>query len=61
MIRILWELNKFGFKIADSQMPPGGDIHVLPALPIAFVCRSAIIIVPSKLVDFFSTRERASF
>jgi hypothetical protein len=61
MISILCELNKFGFKMTESQIPPEGDIHALPALPIAFVCRSAIITVPSKPVPFLSTRERASF
>ena len=40
----------FGLRIIESQIPPFGDSHCLADLPLAFVCVSAIITVPSSIL-----------
>ena len=45
--KVVIEISNFGCKIMDSHMPPLGEIHFLPDLPLPPVCFSAIITVPS--------------
>ena len=45
--KVMFEISNFGCKIIENQIPPFGEIHFLPDLPIPPVCYSAIIIIPS--------------
>ena len=43
---VVYEISNFGWRIIDSQIPPIGDDHFLPCLPLPEVCLWAIITEP---------------
>ena len=48
--KVVTVMSNLGYKISDNHIPPFGEIHFLPDLPLPPVCFSAIMAVPS-LID----------
>ena len=43
------EWSTWGFKTIDNHAPPNGEFHTFPDLPLAAVCFSEIITLPSAI------------